>query len=62
MLTAQIRSLTYWITVKRKNVQNYLHMSEFYCTFAANFALRMVAIATKFEQNSMLWIYKETTM
>jgi len=28
-------------------------------TFAANFALRMVAIATKFEPNSMLWIYKE---
>ena len=42
--------------------QNYLHISLFYCVFAANLALRMVAIATKFEPNSMLWIYKETTM
>lgn len=34
-----------------------LHISKKSCTFAQNFALRMVAIATKFEPNSMLWIY-----
>lgn len=39
-----------------------LRNSEKSSIFAANFALRMVAIATKFEPNSMLWIYKETTM
>ena len=40
----------------------FLHISKKNSTFAANFALRIVAIATKFEPNSMLWIYKETTM
>ncbi len=37
-----------------QNRRFFLQESQIFCTFVADFALRMVAIATKFELNSML--------
>ncbi len=36
-------SLTYWITVKRKNVQNYLRMCKICSIFAADLCLMQKA-------------------